>query len=155
MAEPITNIKRMEMSEETIKQHNLTEVLDAVSSNKKTILEGIDLLISLHESGALEMLNALIKQKDEALKNVVEQANKPAYATIIENLSDLFLLIGELPVDDLQHFIGKFNNGFKEARLSENKIDTSLMDLLKALKNPEVNRSVSMLFGFLQGMGRK
>lgn len=155
MANPIRSIKRMELSEEAVKQHHVSEVVDSISSNKKAILEGIDLIVSLHESGALEMLNALVKQKDEALKNVVEQANKPTYASIIENMSDLFMLIGELPVDDLNHFIEKFNHGLKEARLSENKVDTSLMDLLKALKDPEVNRSVSMLLGFLQGMGRK
>lgn len=155
MANPITTIKRMQVPEEEIKQQNLTDVLDAVSKNKEAILKGIDLLTEVHDSGALDMLYALVRQKDEALKNIVEQANEPTYASILENLSDLLLLAGDLPVDDLAHFLGKFNQGFQEARLSQNKIDTSLMDLLKAMKDPEVNRSVSMLLGFLRGMGKE
>lgn len=145
----------MEITEEEEKQQNLNEVLDAVSENKEAILKSINLVTAIHDSGALDMLYALVKQKDAALKNIVEQVNKHPYSTIVEKLSDLLLLTSDLPIDDLEHFLAKFNEGFKEARLSQNKIDTSLMDILKAMKDPEINRSVSMLLGFLRGMGKE
>src|SRR5699024_1798702 len=101
----------MEVSEEAQRENNLSEVISAVSENKDAILEGIELLTTIHESWALDILDALIKQKGEAFKNGVEQGNKPTYATILENLSDLFLLAKDIPVDELNHFIGKINQG--------------------------------------------
>jgi len=145
----------MEVSKEAQRESDLSEVINAVSENKNAILKGIDLLTTVHESGALDMLDALVKQKDEAIKNVVEQANKPTYATILENFSDLFLLTKDLPVDELNHFIGKINQGLNEARTAESEENTSYMGLIKALKNPEINRSLTIMLGFLRGMGRE
>lgn len=155
MANPITSIKRMEISEEDIKESNLTEVLDTISENKEAILKGIDILTTINESGALDIVSALVKQKDEAIKNVVQQANKPTYATILENLSDLFLLAEDFPVGELNHFIGKINQGLTDASTIDPDQKTSYMDLIKMLKDPEINRSVTMLLGFLRGMGRE
>jgi len=155
VASPISSIKRMEVSEEAQRENNLSEVISAVSENKDAILKGIELLTTIHESGALDMLDALVKQKDEAIKNVVEQANKPTYATILENFSDLFLLAKDIPVDELNHFIGKINQGLNEARTAESEENISYMGLIKALKNPEINRSLTIVLGFLRGMGRE
>lgn len=145
----------MEVSEDVQRENDLLEVTRAVSENKDAILKGIDLLTTVHESGALDMINALVKQKDQAIKNVVEQANKPTYASILENFSDLFLLTKDIPVDELGYLIGKVNQGLKEARTAENEESISYVGIIKALKNPEVNRSLTMMLGFLHGMGRE
>lgn len=145
----------MEVSEDVQRENDLLEVTRAVSENKDAILKGIDLLTTVHESGALDMINALVKQKDQAIKNVVEQANKPTYASILENFSDLFLLTKDIPVDELGYLIGKVNQGLKEARTAENEESISYVGIIKALKNPEVNRSLTMMLGFLRGMGRE
>src|SRR5699024_3887476 len=118
------------------------------------ILKGSGLLTTVHESGALDMLDALVKQKDEAIKNVAEQANKPPYATILANSSDLCVLGKDLPVDEWNHFIGKLNQGLNEACTAESEENISYMGLIKALKNPEINRSLTIMLGFLRGMGR-
>ncbi|MDY0406057.1 hypothetical protein P5G51_012240 [Virgibacillus sp. 179-BFC.A HS] len=51
MAEPITKIKRLEVSKEALEQQDLQEINHAVIENKEAILQGIDLLASLHEKG--------------------------------------------------------------------------------------------------------
>ncbi|WP_255259786.1 hypothetical protein [Lentibacillus sp. CBA3610] len=53
MAEKISNIKRMEISEETIRKQHLDEVITALSENKEAVIKGIDLLATLHSSGTL------------------------------------------------------------------------------------------------------
>src|SRR5699024_2692697 len=155
MANPITKIKKMELSEQEVKDNNISEVIDRISENKEAILKSIEFLATLHESGVLEILNALTKQKDEAIANVVKQANKPEYATILENLSDLFLMNGELPVDELNDFSKKVTQGLQDVNTMETDKSTSYMDLFKALKDPEINRSVTMLLTFLRGMGKE
>lgn len=155
MASPITNIRRLEIPEEVIQEHNLEEVVNAVSENKEAILTGIDTLVTLSESGILDMANAFVKHRKDALEYVMREVNKPAYSSILENASKLVLLLGELPVDDIQYFTDKLKNGMDEARTFERTEKTSYMSLLKALKDPEINKSITMLMQFLRGMGKE
>ncbi|MFC4556903.1 DUF1641 domain-containing protein [Virgibacillus kekensis] len=155
MADQISNIKRMKIPEETVREHNLDEVTKAVSENKEAILKGIDFLSMLNDSGYLDMTNALIKHKDEAMANVFKQLNRPQYSAAVENLVKMFILVGELNVDELQNFSEKLNRGLEKADESSEQESTSYMDLLKALKDPEINRSITMLLNFLRGMGRE
>ncbi|SEQ64332.1 Uncharacterized conserved protein YjgD, DUF1641 family [Virgibacillus subterraneus] len=155
MSNPITNIKRMEIPEETIKERNLDDVARAVSENKEAILKGIELLATLNKSDTLDTVNALVKHKEDALENVMGELNKPQYSGTLENLSKLFLFIGELKVDEIQYFADRLNSGMEVASTSEDSVKTSYMDLLKALKDPEINRSITMLLHFLRGMGRE
>ncbi|WP_209480241.1 DUF1641 domain-containing protein [Virgibacillus litoralis] len=154
MSNPITNIKRMEIPEETTKERNIDEVSRAVSENKDAILKGIDLLANLNKSGSLDTVNALVKHKEDALENVMGELNKPQYSGTLENMSKLFLFIGDLKVDEIQYFADRLNSGMEVASTFEGSDKTSYMDLLKALKDPEINRSVTMLLQFLRGMGR-
>ncbi|MFD2761978.1 DUF1641 domain-containing protein [Lentibacillus juripiscarius] len=154
MAEKLSKIKRMEVPKETIRQRNLEEVAAAVSDNKEAILKGIDLLEALNQSETLDMMNALVKHREDALVNVMRELNKPEYAAPVENLTKLFQLAGRLDVDELQYFADRMNHAVKEAAASEASGKTSYMDLLKALKDPEINRSITMLLQFLRGMGK-
>lgn len=155
MANPITKIKRMEIPEEVTREQNMDEITKAVSENKEAILKGIDFLGTLNESGLLDMTHALVKQKETALDNVMRELNKPQYSATLENMMKMVLLVGELQVDDLTEFIGKLNNGLEESLAFDNSDKTSYMDLIKALKDPEINRSVTMLLQFLRGMGKE
>lgn len=145
----------MEIPEEVTHERNLDEVSQAVSENKDAILKGIDLLATLNKSGSLDMANAFVKHKEDALENVMGELNKPQYSGTLENLSKLFLFIGELKVDELRYFADRLNNGMEVASTAEDSEKTSYMDLLKALKDPEINRSVTMLLQFLRGMGKE
>ncbi|WP_404452396.1 DUF1641 domain-containing protein [Virgibacillus necropolis] len=155
MANPITKIKRMEIPEEVAQEQNMAEVTKAVSENKDAILKGIDFLSTLNENGMLDMTHALVKQKETALDNIMRELNKPQYSATLENISKLFLFLGELNVDELKHFTDKLNHGMEEALAFDNSEKTSYMDLIKALKDPEINRSITMLLEFLRGMGKK
>ncbi|RYG73986.1 DUF1641 domain-containing protein [Lentibacillus lipolyticus] len=154
MAEKLSNVKRMEVPAETIRQRNLEEVATAVSENKEAILKGIDLLESLNQSETLDMLTALVKHREDALANVMREINKPEYAAPVENVTKLFQIAGKLDVEELQYFADRMNYAVKEAAASEASGKTSYMDLLKALKDPEINRSITMMLQFLRGMGK-
>ncbi|WP_164669236.1 DUF1641 domain-containing protein [Virgibacillus doumboii] len=155
MSEPISKIKRMEVPEEVAHEQNLDEVSKAVSENKDAILKGIDLLASLEKNGSLDMANAIVKHKEDALENIMGELNKPQYSGTLENIGKLFFLIGELKIDELQYFGDRLNRGLEVASTIEDAERTSYMDLLKALKDPEINRSVTMLLQFLRGMGKE
>lgn len=155
MANPISEIKRKEIPESVIKKQDLAEVTEAIAENKEAILKGIDLLTTLHEGGALDAINALVKHKKDAVANIVDEISKPQYTGTLENMSELFFLLGDLKIDQLSYFTEKLNEGMEEARVATKEEPVSYMGLMKTLKNPEVNRSITMLLGFLRGMGRE
>ncbi len=132
----------------------MEEVATAVSENKEAILKGIDLLESLNQSETLDMLTALVKHREDALANVMRELNKPEYAAPVENITKLFQIAGKLDVDETRYVADRINHAVKEAAASEATGKTSYMDLLKALKDPEINRSITMMLQFLRGMGK-
>ncbi|HLR07760.1 MAG TPA: DUF1641 domain-containing protein [Bacillota bacterium] len=154
MAEAIRKIKRMDVPEEKIREDNVEDVVRKVSDNKDAILNGIDILATLHEQGMLDLLHALIKRKDDALENILTELNKPQYAESLKNIGQLVFLLGDIKLDEIQYFTDKINQGMAEASAVETDEITSYVALFKALKEPEINRSVTMLLHFLRGMGK-
>ena len=154
MSEPITNIKRMEIPAEQTREKNLTETLDLISEHKTAIEKGINLLSTLEESGLLDTIQAFIKHKDTAIDATMEHLDTPKYTDIMENLMRLTLLTGSLNMDDIEHFAKRINEGTSEARIAQNMEKTTYTDLIKALKDPDINRSITMILEFLRGMGK-
>lgn len=155
MAKQISNIKRMEIPDSQIYEENMDDILGAVSENKDAILKGIELLSTLEESGLLDMLQALVTHKETAMENVFGQLSNPKYADILENMTKLILLAGKLNVADMEVFVGRINEGVAEAKLAQNMEKTSYTGILTALKDPEINRSITMMLQFLRGMGKE
>jgi|SRR5690625_2350114 len=153
MAEPISKIKRLQMSQEEIKQKELQQVIDVVSENKEAIIKGVKLLTTIEKNGTLDFMNALVLHKEEALRNIMQELNKDRYAGTLENASDLLFLLGELDLRLIKRFTKKINEGMKEALTIDENDHTSYMGMFKALKEPEVNRSITMLLTLLRKVG--
>jgi len=154
MAKPITTIRKKELSNEEKRKQNLSEIEQALADNKEAILEGIECMKKLHESGALELFNALISRKEQVLENIVKEAKKEPNLKTLKNLSGLIMLFGSFDIEKVQMMSAKVNNGIKEAMDHRNTKSTSLFQLLTALKDPDINRAVTMLMKFLKGMGK-
>lgn len=155
MADPITNIKKMEYTEEEIREAQLDEVLTTIGENKDAIVKGIALLRTLDDNGMLDFADALIKQRKAAMENIFTELNRSQYTGVLENMSKLVFLLGELDVDKLSYFTGKVNQGMTETTVSDPDEKASVMSLVKAFKDPEINRSITMILQFLRGMGRE
>lgn len=145
----------MEISEEAIQEQNLADVMTALSENKESVLKGINLLSTIDEAGALDITSALIKKREVALENLITEINKDRYTGAIENLSKLFILMGSINTEEIEQLTAKMNEGFQDAQEVSEEEKTSYLDLLRALKDPEINRSVTMLLQFLRVMGRE
>ncbi|MGP4068351.1 DUF1641 domain-containing protein [Halobacillus sp. B29] len=155
MAKPITSIKKYEASREEQIEKDFEEVKAAIADNKTAILKGIDLLKALEESETLDAATAFTYKRKEILANIVEEINRDMYTGILENIPEIVYLLGDLDLKTVRDVTSKLNQGMEEmnAAASSNE-KTSVLDLAKALKDPEINRSITMLMNFLKGMGR-
>ncbi|GGC79330.1 hypothetical protein GCM10007216_07270 [Thalassobacillus devorans] len=153
MAKSMTNIKRMEVPKEVQVDRDMEEIKEAVSENKHAILEGIKLLKALDDADTLQALYALTNHRKDAMRLMAKELNKDQYSGVLENLTGFMFLLGELDVDAIRNLSDRVNRGLEETE-KEPESKTGFMDLAKALKDPEINRSVTMLMQFLKGMGR-
>ncbi|MFD2924065.1 DUF1641 domain-containing protein [Halobacillus naozhouensis] len=155
MAKSIRSVKPMEVPREEQIEKDVSEVKEAVADNKDAILKGIKLLKALEEGGTLDSAYAFTKKKKEALGYVANELNKEQYTPLIENLPELVFLLGELDVKSLRELTDRVNQGIEQMNTEDPAKKTSVFDLAKALKDPEINRSITMMMQFLKGMGRR
>src|SRR5699024_1272876 len=155
MAERIQKITRLHYSEEEIAEKDYQELRKSVSDNKIAILKGIEFLKTLESQGMLDMMNASLKQKEDIIRNVVTDANKEQYTGSMEKDGSLLFLIDKLDVGEIESFTSKLNNGLKNANQTDPDETTSIMGLMRALKDPEINRGIVTMMNFLKGLGKE
>ncbi|TKD70950.1 DUF1641 domain-containing protein [Pseudalkalibacillus hwajinpoensis] len=155
MAKAIKQIRRIEVSEEEKRANDLREIEDALIDNKDALLETLNVVGGMKERGILSLLNGLFGEGDRVLKVLVELLNVPENTAALKNLMLLVGAAGKINVQDLEPLLLKVNAGIENvAEHGEDAKKTGYLDLLRTLKDPEVNRSLTLLITFLKGMGK-
>lgn len=154
MSKPITDIKKYTISREEQIENDFEEVKEAVADHKDSILKGMKLLQALDEGGTLDTAYAFTNAKHEAIKNIVEEISKEQYTPLLENLPEIVFLLGDLDVKGIREMSSRLNHGLEAMENMEPNQKTNFMDLAKALKDPAVNQSITMMLQFLRGMGQ-
>lgn len=154
MGERVKVIKKIHKSREYIIEENMNDIKSRLSDRKIAIEKGIDILDALEEAEALDAFHAAIVQRKIITKNIVNELNKEQYEGILGNLGQVLFLLGELDIEETSTFVRRINNGMKVANRANPYKKTSGTDLLGALKDPEINQSVTLLLNFLKGISR-
>lgn len=156
MAKPTRKIEPLVPSKESIREKGMEEIEDALVERKEAVLEVITLVDRLHESELLPLLCALVNHKDQATSALFGEINRPENAQFARNMVDLMGFLGTIEFEKMQPFMERINEGMLEANKEEENDDLiSMFQLIKALKDPEINRSIRMLLAFLKGMGKE
>lgn len=155
MAKAIKQIKRIEVTEEEKRANDLREIEDALLENKDALLETLQVVGGMKERGILSLLNGLFGEGDRVLKVLVDLLNQPENTAALKNLLLLVGTMGNINVKELEPLLLKVNAGIENvAEQGEDTKKTGYLDLLRTLKDPEVNRSLTILITFLKGMGK-
>lgn len=154
MAERVKVIKRINKSKAYKVEENINKIKEQLAERKLAIEKGIDILDALEEAQALDAVHAAIVQRKVITGNLVTELNKEQYEGILSNLGQVLFLLGELDIEETSTFVKRINNGMKVANRANPNKKTSVTDLLGALKDPEINQSVTLLLNFLKGMSR-
>ncbi|RKD68793.1 uncharacterized protein YjgD (DUF1641 family) [Sinobaca qinghaiensis] len=155
MAEPITSIQRRTLSEEEQKKQDLKEIEEVLLANKEGILSSIEILNGLQSNGVLTIINGLLKEGEEVMDILVKTIDQPGVTKSIKNLLLMGGLAGSIDVDKIKPMLDRLNNGLERvSEEEENPHKTNIFSLLKLLRDPEVNRTVTLMVSFLQGMGQ-
>ena len=115
MAERITKIKRMQKSEEQIKQESLAEVTDAIAANKDSIMKAINIISTLDDAKILDAVSGMVNSRGVIANKFAVELNKEQYTGLITNMASLVFLLGDLNVNDLSIMLNKVNKGLSVA----------------------------------------
>ena len=127
------------------------DVMEKLSSNGDEILSVLDKLVMLEKRGLLDELLKLA----ELVTNLVTMAQETVDSEIEELITkntEILMSIGILLANDK---VKKLVNAIEEATLDLEYETAGLMDLLKAMREPEVKKAIGFLIGFLREFGKK
>ncbi|MBN6885629.1 uncharacterized protein YjgD (DUF1641 family) [Cytobacillus horneckiae] len=154
MAEPICKVAEPILNEDEIQNQVLEKVLQDITKNVDGIQETIKLLQELHESGILEAVNSLIEAKEQIAKIVVGQSLRPPVTNAINNAMATAGILTEVNPETTKKMTDSLSKGLQKAEegIQLNK-KVGLFDLLKLMKDPDVNRAMRFGIDFLKGLG--
>lgn len=156
MAEPIKDIQFQIPNIEQQRQKELREIEEALLNNKEAVLETMEIIGYLKQRGILDLVKGLLGQGDKVLDILVSTANMNENKNSIKNILLLLGTIGMINVTQLEPFLLKLNAGVARVADSEGRQDgkTGYIGLARALKDPEINRAITLILEFLKGMGQ-
>ncbi|WP_026677770.1 DUF1641 domain-containing protein [Fictibacillus gelatini] len=154
MAKPITKIEEPVLTEKEKQDQSLQKVLEDVSKNADGIKETIQLLQELHESGILGAINHLVEAKEQVAKIAVGQMLRPPVTNALNNAMAAAGVLTEIDPETTKKLTAGLSKGLQKAEegLRTNK-KVGVFDLVKLLKDPDINRVITFSLDLLKGLG--
>ncbi|WP_206922147.1 DUF1641 domain-containing protein [Alicyclobacillus suci] len=156
MAKPTTSINRVEPSHEE-QSMEVTQELQAVFAAHSDAIKSLLVLVQdLHDSGVLEMLHALLNSKEKVASIVLEQVLKPSVLNTIKNAMTALGMVSKLDAEQLGKLTDAMVTGLEhgQAKLASGE-RVGVFQLAKAVRNPDINRTLALMLGLAEGMGQK
>jgi len=155
MAVPITKIKKLQFTEEQLKEQKLANLQQLLSVNEETVNQVFSIMAELNDIGALEAAMKLLEAKEEVAHIALEQLTRKPVTNMINNLMGVAGALTELNPETTAKLVEGLNAGVEEANKAlEADEKISAFKLVKMLNDPDVNRAVQFGVHFLKGLGK-
>jgi uncharacterized protein YjgD (DUF1641 family) len=156
MAKPISTIQKHIQTEEEEKNRKLEELKSILADNDTALNETLTLLRELHQSGMLEAAGSMLKAKEKIAEIAVSQAAREPVTNLINHATGAAGALAATDPEMTKKLVNSVLSGLNEANdhLQHQK-QLGLLDLVKALKDPDINRAAGFGLAFLKGMGKE
>lgn len=153
MAKPIHIVRKRILTDEEIKQQSLDQLTDQLADSEEALHKTLAIVRELHESGMLEAVESLLKAKAAIAEIALGQATRKEVTNIMNNAMGAAAVLTEIDPEQTKKLLSSVASGLNEAKASQGK-KVGLWDLLKVIKDPDVNRALGFGMAFLKGLGR-
>ncbi|PES72732.1 hypothetical protein CN507_03800 [Bacillus cereus] len=155
MAAPIQAIQKQELTEEEMKQQKLEDLKELLANNEDALNQMFNIVGELNDIGMLEAANSMLKAKEPIAKIVLGQVTREPVTNLINNMMGAAGALTELDPELTKKLVGSVLTGMDEGNqhLQSNK-KVGILDLMKVLKDPDINRTIGFGLHFLKGMGK-
>lgn len=156
MAKAITNIEKKKLSKEEEIVEDLHAILNQIAENRKAIQDILIILQEFHEAGLIDMLKGLLGTREKVGVLAIEQLNQPGMHNLIKNIMSGLQFLANVEADQFKMIFSGVSNGVKKVTESaEYQEQVGTFGIFKAIKDPGVNRTLTLMIHFLQGIGEE
>jgi uncharacterized protein YjgD (DUF1641 family) len=154
MGKPITAIAKERYTKEQLKMQKLDRLVDDVSNHSDGLKQTMKLLQELHDSGIMEAVVSLLQAKEKVAKIALDQVVRPPVTNMINNAMAAAGALSEMEPDTTKRLVKSLSMGLVRAEAGiKSGEKVGMLDLLKVLKDPDINRTLSFGLNLLKGMG--
>ncbi|PZE21882.1 DUF1641 domain-containing protein [Paenibacillus xerothermodurans] len=155
MASPIASIKKYKPSEEELKQQKLEALSSLLAENEQALNKIFDIVGELHDTGVLEAADSMLKAKEQIAKIALGQVTREPVTNLINNLMGAAAALTSLDPEFTNRLLSGVSTGVDEGNkhLQSNK-KISVLDLVKVLNDPDINRAIGFGIHFMKGLGK-
>lgn len=155
MATPITSIRKRERTEEEIQQEKLEALQKLLAEQEDTVQKIVEITGELNDIGALDALQAALLAKEKITGIAVGQISREPVTNMLNNLMAVAGVLTAIDPATVQQLSKSVQSGLHEAELASGSDQkTGVIQLMKALNDPDINRAVTFGMNFLKGMGK-
>ena len=155
MATPITSIKFKQQTPEEIQQEKLFELQSLITEQKESINKIFEITAELDDAGVLDAVKAMLEAKEDIAEIAVGQVAREPVTNLINHVMNVSGMLTNIDPGVTEKLVASVESGLNEAELhGENNRAISVFDLMKSLKDPDINRSIKYGLHFLKGMGK-
>lgn len=148
MAKPITTIER----------RAATEAMPVgARSEALATAEFQRLLVLAHERGVLQALNHLLEEPDAAIGTATDWATQPGNLAVVKHALLFYNTLQSIDPRAVQALLNGLNGAAEAAAKGKDKGKGKVLGffgLLRALRDPDVNRGMRFLLRMAGGLGR-
>ena len=154
MAKAIRSIEKKPTDTLEQQAEAVQEVLQAVTESKEALVVFLDILKEAHKAGVLDIIQGVLKAREDIGFIAVEQLNQPTMHHTIKNLVGIAEFLGKMEPDQLNLILNGVANGMeKMTDAKEEGKSLGVWGLTKNLRDPDVTSTLSTAMEFMKGMG--
>ncbi|WP_057912056.1 DUF1641 domain-containing protein [Peribacillus muralis] len=155
MAAPITEIHNP-LTEEEEKLQKLEELKTLIANHEDALHNMFKIVNQLNDTGVFEAATSMLQGKEQIAKIALEQVTKPPVTNLINTLMGATGALMNTDAAQSTKLLNSALAGIEEGNKflqSEKKI--GVLDLMKTLNDPDINRAIGFGVNFLKGMGKE
>ncbi|MBD8586463.1 DUF1641 domain-containing protein [Peribacillus castrilensis] len=155
MAAPITEIHNS-ITEEEIKLQKLEELKTLITDNEDALNNMFKIVNELNDSGVFEAATSMLQGKEQIAKIALQQITRQPVTNLINTLMGATGALMNADAAQSTKLLNSALAGIDEGNKflqAEKKI--GVLELMKTLNDPDINRAIGFGVHFLKGMGRE
>ncbi|USK59240.1 DUF1641 domain-containing protein [Peribacillus asahii] len=156
MAQPITEIKKNLLTAEEQKQKKLEALTALLANNDEALNKVLTIVGELNDIGVLEAADSMLQAKEKIAQIALHQVSREPVTNLINTLMGATGALMKTDPELITKLVNSAMKGMDEANdyLQTNK-KVKVMDLVKLLNDPDINRALGFGIHFLKGMGKE
>ncbi len=154
MAKAITKINKRVPDPVEEQRQAIEQLIEMTADSRNALFELMEIAQRLEEFGMLEAVRAMLNKGHKVSALAIQEMNKPGTYRLVKNMIGMVEFLSAMEPAATTGLTNGLSKGMEKATESlQNKEQTNVWDLLKVLKDPDINAAMTAGLSFLKGIG--